>query len=112
MEPPPSKVYRDIKNNITKPEMAPRNRIRPPSKAHFSETPPGSGEDQLKQLGVGVTESEDILAVPIKVLSLECMPVILLEFNYISEAMEGLLIRSHIFIYKVCLHEEDISPTR
>ncbi|XP_027228596.2 uncharacterized protein [Penaeus vannamei] len=43
---------------------------------------------------------------------LECMPVILLEFNYISEAMEGLLIRNHIFIYKVCLHEEDISPTR
>nr|XP_027228596.1 uncharacterized protein LOC113820472 isoform X2 [Penaeus vannamei] len=75
MEPPPSKVYRDIRNNFTNPEMAPKNRIRPPSK-------------------------------------LECMPVILLEFNYISEAMEGLLIRNHIFIYKVCLHEEDISPTR
>lgn len=28
------------------------------------------------------------------------MPVILLEFNYISKAMEGLLIRNHIFICK------------
>lgn len=28
------------------------------------------------------------------------MPMILLEFNYISEAMEGLLIRNHIFICK------------
>lgn len=66
MEPPPSKVYRDIRNNFTKPEMAPKNRIRPPSKVHFSNTPPGSGEDQLKQLGVGVTESEGIRLFPSK----------------------------------------------
>ncbi|ROT65024.1 Heterogeneous nuclear ribonucleoprotein L [Penaeus vannamei] len=93
---PSFKDYMGNKNNrFINPEMASKNRIQPPSKIlHFFNTPPGLDEDQLKQVFIdgGVTEPKSIKLFPSKT---ERSSSGLLEFNNISEALEGLQVPLH-----------------